>query len=227
MTDAPLVSVIVPAYQAERFIRETLESALAQDYAPVEIIVVDDGSDDGTAQIAASLPVRLVRIPHSGVSAARNAGIAAARGDYVTILDADDLWPVDRLSHQVTYLQQHREHGIVVGLTSFFLTPGEPRPAHWPRFPDGAAVPGHAGTMLARRAAFEIVGCYDETLALCEDIDWLARAKDAGITTGTVEQVLLHYRIHANNSSRQAQANVAVLLGVLRKTVRRQREASR
>ncbi|HEX4108549.1 MAG TPA: glycosyltransferase family A protein [Solirubrobacteraceae bacterium] len=223
MTETPLVSVVVPVFNGERFLAEALESALAQDHPAFEVIVVDDGSTDGTARVAEGFPVRLLSEPHRGVSAARNAGVKAARGELFTIHDGDDRWPPDRLSRQVAHLREHPDDGIVFGLTEVFLTPGEPRPRHWPRYADGEAVPGHAGTMLARREVFELIGGFDESLWLCEDIDWLARAKDAGVRSGTVEHVVLHYRIHANNSSRNGGANTSVLLDVIRRSVRRQR----
>jgi glycosyltransferase involved in cell wall biosynthesis len=227
MSAAALVSVVVPAYQAERFLDEALGSALAQDHPAIEVIVVDDGSTDATAEIAQRRGVRLIRRPHQGVASARNAGVAASSGEYLTILDADDLWPVNRVSLQVAHLRAHPERGIVMGLTDIFLTPGEQQPAHCPARVDDGPVPGVAGTMLARREVFAAVGLFDEKLSLCEDIDWLARAKDAGITAGALDEVLLHYRIHSLNSSRNNHANVDVLLDVIRRTVRRQRGGAR
>jgi glycosyltransferase involved in cell wall biosynthesis len=222
--DRPLVSVIVPAYQAEAFLGEALESALGQDCGPLEVLVVDDGSTDRTREVALAYPVQLLRSPHRGPAAARNAGLALARGEFVTILDADDVWPIDRLSRQVEHLRGHPEHGIVLGLTEIFLTPGQPRPPHWPVAHSGRPIPAVAGSMLARAEVFEIVGGFDEDLRQCEDIDWLARVKDAGIQAGTIDHVVLRYRIHANNTSRDTAANKATLLRVLRDSVRRQQE---
>lgn len=219
-----LVSVVVPAYQAEAFIGETLDSALAQDWPEVEVIVVDDGSIDGTATVAEERGVRVLHREHRGPAAARNAGLAVARGEFVTILDSDDLWPIDRLSRQVAHLHEHPELGIVLGLTEIFVTPGQPPPPHWPIAHTGRPIPAVAGSMLARAEVFERVGNFDETLLQCEDIDWLARVKDAGIASGTIEHVVLRYRIHANNTSRDTAANKDTLLRVLRGSVRRQRE---
>jgi glycosyltransferase involved in cell wall biosynthesis len=219
-----LVSVVVPAFQAEAYLDETLESALGQDYDRVEVIVVDDGSTDRTAEIAAAHGVQLLRREHRGPAAARNAGLAVAGGEFVTILDADDLWPVDRVSRQVDHLREHPELGIVLGLTEIFLTPGQPPPAHWPVAHTGRPIPAVAGSMLARAGVFEMVGGFDEALRQCEDIDWLARVKDARIQAGTIDHVVLRYRIHAANTSRDTMANKATLLRVLRDSVQRQRE---
>jgi glycosyltransferase involved in cell wall biosynthesis len=225
---APLVSVIVPAYQAERFIEETLDSAASQDYPAVEVIVVDDGSTDRTAELVASRGVRLLQQPHRGPAAARNTGLAAAAGEFIAVLDADDLWPSDRLSLQVDFLERNPELGLVLGLTEVFLNPGEEPPRHWwglRGLTDGEPIAAHAGTMLVRREVFAIAGNYDESLWQCEDIDWLARVKDAGIAAGALDRVVLRYRIHAANTSRDTEANKTVLLRVLRDSVRRQREA--
>jgi glycosyltransferase involved in cell wall biosynthesis len=218
-----LVSVIVPAFQAELYLGEALQSALAQDYEAREVIVVDDGSSDRTATIAAEHDVRLLRRAHGGPAAARNAGLAQARGEFVAILDADDLWPRDRLSRQVAHLRAHPELDIVLGLAEVFLSPDDPRPAHDPGFAEGEQVTGHPASMLARRGVFARVGTFDESLSLSEDIDWLARASDAGVRAGRIERTVLRYRIHAANTSRDHDANNQATLRVLRASVRRKR----
>ncbi len=220
-----LVSVIVPAYQAEAYLDEALESALAQDYSAYEIILIDDGSTDRTGEIAAAHGVRVQRQPNRGPAAARNAGLALARGELLTILDSDDVWPTDRLSKQVAHLRDHPEDGLVMGLTEVFVTPGEPRPAHFPRIAaTGLPYPGHPSTSLVRREVFDLVGTFDESLRLSEDLDWLARAGDAGVRIGRLDCTLLRYRIHAANTSRQTRAVEAATLRMLRASVRRKRE---
>lgn len=112
----PLVSVIIPAYNAGRFIGETLASVLAQTYREREIIVVDDGSTDDTAErVRAYGPaVRCIRIDNAGPGAARNAGLRAAAGAHIAFLDADDLWRPDKLAIQVAVAGRHPESGMVV-----------------------------------------------------------------------------------------------------------------
>jgi glycosyltransferase involved in cell wall biosynthesis len=218
-----LVSVVMAAFSEEAFIAEALQSVLAQTYQPVEVIVVDDGSDDRTADIAREHDVCLLRRPHLGASAARNAGLAIARGDYWTVFDADDVMPPERLAGQVAHLEEHPDLGMVLGLTEAFVSPGEPRPAHFNPVWDNGPFPACAGTMLARRAVLEAVGLFDETLALAYDVEWLARAKDAGVQAGAVEQLCLRYRIHRGNSTADARAVHLAMLGLLRTSVRRQR----
>jgi len=223
---AGLVSVVIPAFDEEVFIAEALRSVLAQTYHPVEVIVVDDGSSDRTAEIAEAHGVSVLRQPHLGASAARNAGLVAARGEYWTVFDADDVMPPERLARQVAHLVEHPELGMVLGLTEAFVTPGEPRPAHFNPVWDDGPYRGHPGTTMARREVLGLVGPFDETLRLGEDIDWQTRAKDAGVSAGQVDRVCLRYRIHRANSSSDTHANLLATLGVLRTSVHRRQRRS-
>lgn len=110
----PKVSVIIPAYNAERFIAQTLNSVLAQTFQNFEVIVVDDGSKDKTAKIAESYgaPVRCIKKANGGVSVARNLGMKEACGDYIAFLDADDLWHATKLEKQVGFLDENPEVGL-------------------------------------------------------------------------------------------------------------------
>jgi glycosyltransferase involved in cell wall biosynthesis len=211
------------AFDEEAFIDEALRSVTSQTYPAVEVIVVDDGSSDRTVEIAAKHDVSLVRLPHRGPSSARNAGLAVARGAYWTIFDADDVMPPERLAHQVSYLEEHPELGMVLGLTEAFVTPDEPRPSHFNPIWDEGPFPACAGTMLARRSVLDVVGLYDETVSLAYDVEWLARAKDAGVGAGAVDQVCLRYRIHRGNTSADRPAVHEAMFGLLRASLRRTR----
>jgi glycosyltransferase involved in cell wall biosynthesis len=223
MPSKPLVSVVMPAYNAERFIGEALASALSQTYEPVEVIVVDDGSTDRTAEIAAAHDATVLRQGHAGSASARNAGLKRASGDYWTILDADDVMPLEALEQQVAELGKHPEPVIVFGLTEAFVTPGEPRPPHWNRVWDDGPFPWHATAMLACRELFELVGPFDEARRFAEDMDWLARAKAAGVRAVQGDYLALHYRVHGANSTADTGAVDREMLSVLRASARRQR----
>ena len=117
MTDRPLISVITPAFNSEKFIEATVRSALNQTYANLEVLVTDDGSTDRTAEIvqriaAADPRVKYFRQANAGQSAARNTAIAAARGEYVAFLDADDLFLPVKLERQIAYLEKHPDCGV-------------------------------------------------------------------------------------------------------------------
>lgn len=219
-----LVSVVMPAFDEEAFIAEALASVLSQSYRPVEVIVVDDGSGDRTAEIAGAHDVRLLRLAHRGVAAARNAGLGVANGDYWMILDGDDLMPGEAIARQVAHLHRHPGLDIVFGLTEAFVTPGEPRPAHFSTAWENGPFPWHASTMLARRAVLDRVGLFDETLPLGEDIDWLTRAKEAGVKIGQTDHLALRYRVHRANVTADTQATRRAMLSVLHRSARRHRE---
>ena len=104
----PLVSVIVPVYNGEDFLVDALASIRQQDYCPLEIVIVNDGSTDGTVELAATLgqDINWIQQQNNGPSAARNAGLATARGEFIAFLDADDLWPPGKLQAQVELLLQ-------------------------------------------------------------------------------------------------------------------------
>ena len=220
----PTVSVVVPVLNGEPFLGEAISSALAQTHPPLEVVVVDDGSIDGSAAVAASLGVRVVQQPHRGVSAARNTGIAVAGGDLVALLDADDRWPLERLAVGVERMRVRPELGFVLGRARLFLEPGTARP-EW--FTDELLEGSGAlalGTILARRELFESVGGFDESTHICEDLEWLARARDLGITYELLDDVVLEYRVHGANTGlprrRELQQGA---LRTLRSSVRRKR----
>jgi glycosyltransferase involved in cell wall biosynthesis len=218
-----LVSIVMAAYDEAEFIAEAIASVHAQSYDQWELIVVDDGSSEATAAIAADLGATVVRQPHRGHPFACNAGFARVRGEYWTLFDADDVMPPDRLRHQTAYLATHPEHDLVLGLTEAFTTPGQPPAAHWdPRWEEGPFA-ACAGTTLARRSLLHSVGLFDESLAVSADVDWLSRAQESGARAGQLEELCLHYRIHPGNTSGDRAAVHRVLLTLLRGRVRRHR----
>lgn len=232
--EGPSVSVLVPVWNNATFLREALQSALAQTRPADEIIVVDDGSDDDSASVAESFAgaagtgsvVRCLRAPHRGVAAARNSALAAARGELIAWLDSDDRWPVDKLAVQVDYMRAHPEVGVSFTLQELCIEPGVERPAWALRAELDRAVGAPAiGTcsMVVRRALFERVGGFDVARARGEDIDWLMRALAAGETLGVVPAQLLLRRVHARNVSTMVAAEPFEVLRLLRAAIGRKR----
>ena len=221
----PLVSVIVPVHNGADFLAEALESAFAQDYAPLEVLVVDDGSEDGSREVARNYPVRYLRQEHSGVAVARNTGLQAARAELIAFLDADDTWCAGKLRAQVDHLLAHPDIDLVLGRMEVFVQPGtEPPPwlpAAWLRVPQNGLLP----TMLARRTVFERVGPFDPSFPIGEDTDWLARAFAEGVRHTALPDVVLRYRIHgANTTDRHREGSGRALMRVLRASAQRKRE---
>jgi glycosyltransferase involved in cell wall biosynthesis len=223
--NGPLVSVIVPVYNGERFLASAIGSILAQDYHSYEIIVVDDGSTDGSAAIAQSFKeVRYIHQPNTGVAGAKNTGIAAARAVLVAFLDHDDVWTPDKLRVQVSYLLEHPETGCVFSRHHIFLEPDTPRPS-WLKadFLENDQLGAFACTMLVRKAVFERVGRFDSSYRVGEDTDWIARAKDAGVRMAILPDVLMHRRVHASNISSIVDVHHATMARLVRATIQRKR----
>ena len=127
----PLVSCILPVYNGAAHLRDALESVLAQQYAPIEIVAVDDGSTDESPAILAACGsrVRVIRQPNGGPAAARNAGIHAARGELIAFLDQDDRWHPRKLARQVAHLQANPQLDVVVAHVESFWEGEAPRAA--------------------------------------------------------------------------------------------------
>ena len=222
----PLVSIVMPVHNGQRFLAAAIDSALGQDYEPVEVIVVDDGSTDDSADIARARPaVRLIEQPNGGVSAARNAGLAAARGELIAFLDQDDVLMPDKLTTQVAALIAEPALDFVVGKLRIELEPGSPRPPWWnPAWNPEGEVASQLGTVLARRRAFDAIGGFDERYSIVGDADWLARAKDAGLRYRLLPQVVMTYRVHEHNNVHDRARMYAELLRSMRDSVHRHRD---
>lgn len=188
------VSVVIPAHNSELFIGAAVRSALAQDLRPLEVIVVDDGSSDGTVEEISELPVRLVPLRHGGQAAARNEGVRVSRGEAIAFLDSDDLWDPGKLRWQSALLEANPDVGIAFGQAAQFRgsveTCGPPKEAELP------------GTSLIRRSTWEAVGGLDPSLRVGEFVDWRIRASEAGVCSVYCPRVALYRRLHAGNLGR-------------------------
>ncbi|NUQ37632.1 MAG: glycosyltransferase [Caldilineales bacterium] len=223
MTEVPLVSVIVIVRNGERFLAAALGSIAAQSYRPFETLVVDGDSTDRTAEIARSFTgVRYLHQPDSGISNAYNFGIAQARGELLAFLSHDDLWTPDKLAVQVGALLAHPDCQYVVCRIRSFLEPGDrPPPGFRPELLDQTPMAYIMETLLVRRGLFDVVGLHDPDLPTGSDVDWYARAFDAGVVGHTCDQVLVHKRVHVRNTSLTDSSTNAQLLQVLRRSVQR------
>ena len=208
---AALISVVIPAFNAAPFLAQALDSALAEMRAlPLgkgfEIVVVDDGSTDSTAAIAAGYAGRgvrcLSRSVQAGIGAARNTGVVAAEGELLAFLDADDLWPSGRLALLMAALDSAGGPAMAFGYLSQFACPSmSPDLRRRLRVPTEPIAGYCAGAMLLRRQDFLAVGAFNETLKVAEFIDWFGRARDCGLATRLIDQVVLERRIHGANQT--------------------------
>ncbi|MCW5881063.1 MAG: glycosyltransferase family 2 protein [Anaerolineae bacterium] len=202
-TDWPRVSVVLPVHNGERFLADALASVRAQAYAPLEVIVVDDGSTDGTPRLLAGLggDAIIQQQTRQGPAAARNHGLRMARGEIVAFLDADDVWPRGMLRRHVAYLKAHPAVDIAQGLIQQMrLDPAAPGLVF------GAASTPYQfidlGSAVYRRQVFERVGNFDAALWENEDTDWFFRAWEQDVTKVVLPEVALFYRQHDDNLSR-------------------------
>jgi len=197
-----LVSVIIPAYNAENYLAEAVESALGQTYRPIEVIVVNDGSTDRTAQIAERFGdrIRYTCRTNGGIGAARNTGVRLARGAFISFLDADDLWTADKLALQVSILQGDSSLDMMFAHVELFHSPElDAEVTRQIEIRQPIMAGHHAGTMLIRREAFQRVGFFNESLDVGEFIDWYARARELGLSLFMCPEVLMKRRLHTTN----------------------------
>jgi glycosyltransferase involved in cell wall biosynthesis len=223
----PLVSIVIALYDHERYVGEAIESVFGQTYEPVEVIVVDDGSDDGAAEVAARAEPRLqlFRQPHAGIGAARNRGVAAATGSYLAFLDADDRYPPDRLSRHVAALERDPALDGGWGEIAEFLDPAADRVAARLREPVTRPARMMMSTTL-RRPAFDAVGPFAETMGRGLELDWLARADEHGLRLAAVPGTAVERRLHgANTGIRDAGAELDYV-HALRAALARRRSAA-
>lgn len=216
------VSVVLPTYNRVGVLREAIESVLHQTLPAREILVVDDGSTDGTRELVAALrgPIRYLHQPNKGPGAARNLGLRVAEGEWIAFQDSDDRWVPDKTARQAAFLREHPQLDFVFGHLSNFEGNERTTPTATPeilderlyaylkansaRLGDGffrellRSNPIPTPTVMFRRACLATVGSFDETLPICEDYDlWLRFA--ARCCCGFLDEVLVERRIHGGN----------------------------
>jgi glycosyltransferase involved in cell wall biosynthesis len=195
------ISVIIPAYNREAYVADAIESALRQTLPPGEVIVVNDGSTDRTAEIARSYgeKVRCISQENLGCGAARNTGLNEARGNLIAFLDSDDIWLDQKLEVQSAYLADHPETDMVFCHMKPFLSP-EINPADALKFDPREIVACNACALLAPRHAFAKAGPFPSGKSVAEFIPWFSGACDAGLTHHILPELFLLRRVHLTNS---------------------------
>lgn len=202
MKENALISVIIPAYNGERYIAEAIESVLAQRYEHIEIIVVNDGSTDRTEKVLRSYAnVQYLYQPRKGASAARNSGIKSSSGNFLAFLDADDFWIKDKLKMQLSMFREKPDLDMVFGHVEQFYSPELEESLRGRIHLAAGIMPGYVpGAMLIKKAAFLSVGFFDDGFRIGEFIDWYIRAVDYGLKSFLAPEVVLKRRIHDANT---------------------------
>ncbi len=224
---SPRVSVVMGTRNAAAYLAEALASIRAGAYDDLEIVVVDCASEDRTREIAAGYGARVIPQDGTGLFAGWNQGIDAARGELIAFLDSDDRWVPEKLSSQVTALDDDPDLDYVIGHARFFLEPGMAKPPGYrPEFDGAEHVAPMPGTILIRHEALGRVGPFRTEYAIASDVDWFKRLVDVGLRRGVVPEALIHKRIHDSNLTHfQAQTMNAEMVDLLRASVRRKRAA--
>ena len=200
---APLISVMMTVYNGAPYLAEAIESVLGQTYRPIEFIVVDDGSDDGSSEIATGFvpALQYVHHPRRGMGASRNRAVQLAKGRYLTYLDADDRLRPDALERQAAVLTAHPQVDVVFGHVREFVSPELDASARARLRPASERLPGRLPTtMLIRRDAFFRVGLFATDLKMGIGMDWSARAIEAGLRTFMLPDVIFERRLHGQNN---------------------------
>jgi glycosyltransferase involved in cell wall biosynthesis len=228
---APLVSVVTPCYNQAHFLRDAIESILAQTYRRIELVVVDDGSLDNTAAVVADYPlVRCVRQENRGVAEARNVGFGATNGEYVLFVDADDRLAPDAVQAHLRCFAEHSSAGFVVGAIEQITDDGSYRGRpHSPVLEseqyEHLLRANHIANTIAvmfRRSVFEALGGFTGYFSPAEDYEFLLRAARA-FPSAHHSSVVAYYRRHATNTSRKG----VIMLQAMRRVMRSQREIVR
>ncbi|PZV06832.1 MAG: glycosyl transferase family A [Leptolyngbya sp.] len=213
----PTVSVVVPVYNGEATLAKTLESILNQTFSDLEVVVIDDGSTDGTLAVLSNFKdprIKIFSYENGGLPVARNRGINRATGEFISFIDADDLWSIDKLEQQVQALNHHPQAGVAYSWTAFVDEQGEFLYARESSYLEGDVYPqllvrnfiSSGSNILVRRSVIETVGLFDPQLQSVEDWEYYLR-----LATHCHFAVVKQHQIFYRKSSRSMATNIPVM----------------
>lgn len=232
---SPGVTAVIPTFNRAEFVREAIESVASQDFEPLEIVVVDDGSTDGTPAVLADLrekstrPMKVIRQANAGEAAARNAGTMAATHDLVAFLDSDNRWRAGKLAAQVEHLTEGDYPFSFTAYTEF--GPGVTRPQtirvdDWHDDPVSAlrrlliGCLVNTSTVIARRDVLVDAGLFDASLVYCVDHDLWFKVAAKGYRIGYLDVPLTDYRIHRGSVSQHGELVATTTVHVIERLFR-------
>jgi len=227
---SPGISLIIPAYNAARYLGEAIDSALNQTVRPQQIIVVDDCSSDDSVAVARSYgdAVTVIQQANTGTAGARNRGLADANQPLIAFLDADDRFALTKLERQLRALSDHPDAMLCVCRVCDFLSPDLPASAT--RISNVAPQfrPGQAGTWLARREVFEKVGTFSSSrdLQYAEGSELYSRIEAANLSVVRIEDVLVERRLHATNKTTNAKSHMDGIMALMKRRLELRRRSA-
>ncbi|WP_428658055.1 glycosyltransferase family 2 protein [Runella sp.] len=226
----PLLSVIIPVFNAEKFISDALQNVLAQGINNLEVICVDDGSTDRSAQIIQSVEdagIRYFYQANAGAASARNYGLRQAKGQFITFLDADDLYPPGKLRRQIDFLLNNPTIEGIWGHSKFeYATDLNERMFRVNE--DEAVWSILLGASMFRKEIFEKIGPFNEQMILGEDTEWYLRLRDFGLNVFIDPHLSLVYRPHADGLVHREQPRLnSALLKALHQSIQRRKDTQK
>ena len=223
----PLVSIILPVYNGQRYLQETLDSIRGQNYSNLELVVVNDGSTDDSLEILrGAKPDVLLDIENGGVAKARNIALQHVSGEFICFIDQDDLWNPDKTSLQVEAMKANPDYMYGICLQQFFVKEGEPLPAwckrEWLDEPKEGALPS---ALMIRSEFLSDFDLFDESMPITSDVDMFFRLRDQAIPFFDIQQPLVRRRAHKFNQSSDTKMVRSEILRTIRETMLRRRKA--
>ncbi len=218
------ISVVIPAFNSADYLSEAVHSVRSQEWpGTIEVIVIDDGSTDDTKTLAIPLSDRFISLKRGGAAAARNAGIRAASGDFIFLMDADDIATSDSFVTLYEPFQRHSDVMGIFGRAVDFISPDLPPSQKTGLLPNTQPYHGRlTGCSLLRREVFETVGLFDESLKTGETVDWMIRMRSSGLLCIRIDHVTLRRRLHLTNTGRvNRQQEICDYATVLRKKIKK------
>ncbi|MDP3175397.1 MAG: glycosyltransferase family A protein [Phenylobacterium sp.] len=224
------VTAVIPVFNDAAYLAEALRSVLDQTLPPTQVLVVDDGSTDASAEVARGFApqVEVIAQANQGIGGARNTGIAAASGDLIAFLDADDVWPLNSLQVRLEAMKADPSLAAAYGTSEHFFSPDldQAKRAQL-HLPQGHAHARFAGAMLIRRRMFDEIGLFDPSLRVGEMIDWASRLQDSGARIAKIDALVMRRRIHGDNTVIRERPSHGDYLKALRASVARKAAAAR
>lgn len=222
----PTVTAAIPVRDGEAYLEEAIESVLGQSRRCDQVVVVDNGSSDRSAEIARlyAPKVELVSEPREGIGSARNAALRASRGSHIAFLDADDLWEAEKTAVQLAALEADPELQIVFGHVRQFVSPDlDPRDAATLNVPPGRQPGLYIGAMLAARTAIEAIGPWPEDAKVSDGLAFMLRMGELGIGNAMLAETVTRRRVHGANHSIRNRAERAEFARLLKGSLDRRR----
>ncbi|MGH7886104.1 MAG: glycosyltransferase family 2 protein [Thermodesulfobacteriota bacterium] len=223
-----LITVIIPVYNCEKYLSDAIESVMEQSYLQTEIIVVDDGSTDNSAKIAKSYSddIKYIYQVNSGPAAARNKGIINSNGEFIAFLDADDLWPSNKLELQISSFMNNENLEIVMGRIQYVELPDAVKRNMRMLDSNNSFKYINLGAGLFKKSVFKKIGYLDREFIYWEDLDWFLRAYEKKTSLIFLDQITMIYRIHSQNMSNNNNEVIHFFYKAIRNSLHRRKNSN-